>query len=218
MKYLNQSRKKPSLKEVRDFEQSAGTSVNSDFIKFLDENNGGVPRKPFFLNCDKKYFVQCLYPMTSEIKPNILTESSQDLLSAGYANIGIIRNSLLALKVESGEIFLYDYEDFEFLSQNIFAFAENLVGEEAPADDLISQIGSSGDIELLKLFIEAGHNINERTDEGESIITIAAINSDLGLVKACVEMGADVSKVAKALRNVANFSFLRALRDEGILE
>jgi ankyrin repeat protein len=56
-------------------------------------------------------------------------------------------------------------------------------------------IGKDGNIEIIKLLIDAGLDVNSVNEYGKSLINIAILNDNIELVKLLIEAGVDVNAV-----------------------
>lgn len=213
MKYLNGSRRQPTDLEIEEVEAAIGCTLNAKFIEFLTENNGGVPRKKFF----NEYFIQVLYPLCTDANPNILSETSIELLKMRYLEIGIINTIRLVINGDSGEVYADDRSSLHLLADDIVSFFDQLKGKEDEEEDLITYIGNSGDLKLLRTYLEVGNDINKRSKNNSTLIMIAALNEDMAMVNACVELRASVQGVRETLERTATYDFMDKLEEMGIL-
>ncbi|WP_269542241.1 ankyrin repeat domain-containing protein [Cerasicoccus fimbriatus] len=178
---------------------------------------GGAPKQEMLNVNGSKYYLQIFFPISNTVKPNVLERTEDKLLKKSILIIGIINNCDLCANARDGKIYLYNDVELCFLANDIMKLFSYSYGELLPEPEKISQIASSGDIDRLKQFVLDGNNIDQKTSQGETVITIAAMGSDMDMVKACIAVGASTSGLLGALRKVANYEFITELKDEGIL-
>jgi len=219
MKVLNFSRKPPSLEAVQELEAHVGCALDPSFLDWLQQNNGGSPKRRMYEDSDRELYVQVFFPLASEVRNNILSESRLFDLPRFHAIIAIVGSGdRLVLDADGGDIHLMEEGRIIYLAADIVQFAERLVGDEEPDGDAIVQLAKSGDIERLRRFVADGNNIDERSGTGSTIVQMAAQGGDLPMVKACVELGASLDGVREKLRKVARFDFLKLLEELNILQ
>jgi hypothetical protein len=68
-------------------------------------------------------------------------------------------------------------------------------GYPSPSGDFLVMSAVTGDLEALKLFVEAGYSVDSKSDDGSPAIVSAAMFNHPDAVKYLIEAGADVNAV-----------------------
>lgn len=199
---FNGSYKPLKERDIQDFERWLESRLPPKYRRFLLRVNGGHPHKRQLHEC----YVQAFYaiaPSNEELSLQVDIEKMAgdlppQLIPIGFTGIG----DRICLSLQDDRIYLWEHErDYEErpanlnellpLAEDIDELLDSLRGDESPSpDDDISNIGRWGDVGLLDNYLNAGHNINEVSADGNTVMRSAVYAGHLDFLRECVKRGA----------------------------
>jgi hypothetical protein len=188
--------------DIRNFEQWLEAPLPKKYRKFLLGTNGGHPHKHLLSEC----YLEGFYALTTANKRSNLQREilkMQDDLPAGLISVGYAGNGdRICLSLTGGEIYLWQHdrryesqppklEELIPLADDIDELLGKLEGDDPPVpDDEVSNLGRWGDVGALADYLKQGHDINEVSPQGSTILQAAAYAGHLDFIKECVKRGA----------------------------
>lgn len=188
-----------------EFEDWLKARLPDAYRNFLLRQNGGHPHKHLLSDC----YLEAFYGITDSnanmsLKCNVdlvAGDLPSSLIAIGYAGNG----DRICLSLEDDQIYLWEHE-VEFdgvvakseglvpIAKNIDELLTKLEGDDPPVpDEEVDNIGRWGDEGLLEEFLAKGHDINEVTSSGRSLVRSAAWALQLEFLKECVRRGAELN-------------------------
>lgn len=213
-----------------EFEDWLKHRLPDAYRNFLLRQNGGHPHKHLLSEC----YLEAFYGITDSnanmsLKYNVelmAGDLPSSLIAIGYAGNG----DRICLSLEDDQIYLWEHEvdyegptpqlqDLVHLAQDIDELLGKLEGDDPPVpDEEIENIGRWGDVGLLEEFLAKGHDINEISPTGKSLVRAAAWALQLDFLKECVRRGAALK--GRGLLHVAAFTrdvvMAEYLLDQGV--
>jgi hypothetical protein len=213
---------------ILEFERHVRLFLPEDYSKFLLQHNGGTPN----LHILAGTYIQFFYGITFKQDRLSLLEAIQSTeMPAGVIPIGDLgEGGDLCMELNSSRIFRKlsrrDYSDppevaeLEPLAEGIEEMLRELDGEPAflTPDPEIIRIGRWHDVDHLDKYLGEGHDINERTLDGSSIVESAVYTGDLQFIKDCRSRGAILTgrRLLHAAIFTMNYDIVKYLIEEGV--
>ncbi|QIF02084.1 SMI1/KNR4 family protein [Roseimicrobium sp. ORNL1] len=214
--------------DLRTFEQWLEHPLPPRYRAFLLRTNGGHPHRHRASHGHLEAFYAIAlvsahgqkYPPSERRLGMSLEEqvkSMLDDLPPSVIPIAFAGNGdRVCLSLEDDRIFLWQhdapYEDYPPalaelvpMADHVDALLDQLEGDTPPEpEEEVTRLGRWGDLELLDSHLASGHDVNEVTALGDSLVRSAAYYGNLDFIKACVQRGATLRD--RSLLHVAAFT------------
>lgn len=224
------SYKPVSEQDLRSFERWLEAPLPVKYRKFLLKNNGGHPHKHLLPEC----YVEGFHALTSANKRSNLQreiQKMQDDLPLGLISIGYAGNGdRVCISLTNGSLYLWQHDrhyesqpprldELVPLADDIDELLAKLEGDEPPVpDDEVSNLGRWGDVDALDNYLNQGHDINEVSSRGSTILRAAAYAGHLDFMRECVKRGAGLKNggLLHAAAFTMDYEMMKYLLQQGL--
>lgn len=193
------------IKRLKDLEGFLGLKLPQDYRNFLLEHNGKKFLKNTFEISKGEYsVVHHVYRLSNDNdyfdllnayknKRNTRFEENNNFLVIADDNVG--NYVILSLELSTfGEIYFYDNDtlgnNYTKLANSFEEFYSSLfdLQEISVYDNLVDEALDKKDIQLLKLALEQGYDIENLDKYGRNLIERSVISGDIDLIKFVLEL------------------------------
>ena len=193
------------IKRLKDLEGFLGLKLPQDYRNFLLEHNGKKFLKNTFEISKGEYsVVHHVYRLSNDNdyfdllnayknKRNTRFEENNNFLVIADDNVG--NYVILSLDLSTfGEIYFYDNDtlgnNYTKLANSFEEFYSSLLDlqEISVYDNLVDEALDKKDIQLLKLALEQGYDIENLDKYGRNLIERSVISGDIDLIKFVLEL------------------------------
>lgn len=217
-----------SEQDLRSFERWLEHPLPPRYRAFLLRTNGGHPHRHLGPGCYLEAFYAILevsahakkYPPSARAESmslerqvkSMLEDLPTDIIPIAYSGNG----DRVCLSLTDDGIHLWQHdvpyethppgvEELPRIAVHIDELLDQLQGDAPPVpDEEVARLARWADIELLDAYLAQGHDINEVTPSGASLVKSAAYEGNLGFIKACVQRGATLEN--RGLLHAAAFT------------
>jgi len=194
----------PTLKssDINAFEHRWSLSLPSDYSNFLLMANGGVPSTSLYRNGDAECYVAFYFYLDPSGTKGLDEELRKFNMSLRFVPVALEGGGgIIALDLEAKGVFLISAEDIrgfnandhERLAESWTDFLSHLEAPQesaVPEEDIRQRIVRDSDCALLDDFLNAGGEIEGRSKSGETLVQIAVIRTNTGMLDALLQRGA----------------------------
>lgn len=188
-------------KDIRDLELCLGSSLPSDYRKFLIEYNGGTPSSPLYKHkriIEISTFLSVARGSVDDISQ--VREYVSDTVDVGrYLPVArTYAGNLFFLGLHCGKVFFWEHDqppnesefDTLILLENSFASFLGHLSQRPVSNNRVDEVGREGDRNDLLVLIESGASlVNEF---GHSVCEAAAKSNNVAVVAEWLNQGRDI--------------------------